>query len=186
MGRARTARRRASSCSTLKEMQNVAIFGAGGAIGIPVAEELDPRGIDTIFYCVGLPYPSHALHPVLIRTTVEAAKMVGVERLVLVSSVYPYGVPRASRVAETHPREPHTRKGQYRKEQEDLVLGAHNLSGLRTLVVRLPDFYGPHAELSLAHMIFDAAVKGKTANWPGPANTLHELVYTPDTGPVIA
>jgi nucleoside-diphosphate-sugar epimerase len=29
-------------------------------------------------------------------------------------------------------------------------------------------------------------VKGKTANWVGPANTLHEFVFTPDTGPVIA
>jgi nucleoside-diphosphate-sugar epimerase len=209
-------------------MQNVAIFGAGGAIGIPVAEELERRGIpfrtvgrsreklakafgkmahaeifpadlaearsagaaargvDTIIYCVGLPYPSHSLHPVLMRTTVEAAKMVGVARLVLVSSVYGYGIPQTSRVAETHPREPHTRKGQYRKEQEDIVLGAHGASGLQTLIVRLPDFYGPHADLSLANPIFRAALQGKTANWAGPVNTPHEFVFVPDTGPVIA
>jgi nucleoside-diphosphate-sugar epimerase len=209
-------------------MDHVAIFGAAGAIGIPVAEELERRGIpfrvvgrsreklertfahmkhaeifpadlsqpldagaaargvDTIVYCVGLPYPSHHLHPVLARTTVEAAKMVGVARLVLVSSVYPYGVPRTSRVAETHPREPHTRKGQYRKQQEDIVLAAHAPGGMQTLILRLPDFYGPHAELGLAHMVFDAALKGKTANWVGPANTPHEFVFVPDTGPVIA
>jgi nucleoside-diphosphate-sugar epimerase len=209
-------------------MDHVAIFGAGGAIGIPVAEELERRGIpfrvvgrsrgklertfggmkhaeifpadlsqsrdagaaargvDTIVYCVGLPYPSHSLHPLLMRTTVEAAKMVGVSRLVLVSSVYGYGVPRTSRVSETHPREPHTQKGQYRKQQEDIVLAAHTPGGMRTLILRLPDFYGPHANLSLAHMVFDAALKGKTANWVGPANTPHEFVYVPDTGPVIA
>jgi len=143
------------------------------------------RGIDTIFYCVGLPYPSHHLHPQLIRTTLDAARLVGVRRLVLVSSVYPYGVPRTARIAETHPREPHTRKGQYRKEQEDLVLAAHSPGALETMIVRLPDFYGPHADLSLAQLIFTAALAGKTVNWPGVVNTAHEFVYVPDAGAVI-
>jgi nucleoside-diphosphate-sugar epimerase len=209
-------------------MQNVAIFGAAGAIGRAVGAELErrgvpfrvvgrsresleqafgkmahaeifpadlsearsagaaARGVDTIIYCVGLPYPSHQLHPVLMRTTIEAAKLVGVARLVLSSSVYGYGVPRASRVSETHPREPHTRKGKYRKEQEDLVMEAHAAGDIQGLIVRLPDFYGPHAELSLANPVFHAALTGKTANWVGPVNTPHEFVYTPDSGPVIA
>ena len=144
------------------------------------------RGVDTIVYCVGLPYPSHQLHPVLMRTTLEAAKLVGVPRLILPSSVYSYGVPRTSRVAETHPREPHTRKGQYRKEQEDLVLQAHNSGALQTMILRLPDFYGPDADIGLANPIFRAALAGKTANWAGPINTPHEFVYTPDVGPVLA
>jgi nucleoside-diphosphate-sugar epimerase len=89
-------------------------------------------------------------------------------------------------VAETHPREPSTRKGKWRKEQEDLVLEAHQKGKLQGLLVRLPDFYGPNAELSLANPIFRAALAGKTANWIGPDNTPHEFVYVPDTGPVIA
>jgi nucleoside-diphosphate-sugar epimerase len=143
------------------------------------------RGVDTILYCVGLPYPSHNLHPVLMRTTVEAARAVDVRRLALVSSVYPYGVPRAARIDETHPREPQTVKGRYRKEQEDIVLEAHRSGALETLIVRLPDFYGPRAELSLAHLVFSAALAGKTTNWPGVVNTAHEFVFVPDAGPVI-
>jgi nucleoside-diphosphate-sugar epimerase len=208
-------------------MENVAIFGAAGAIGRAVGAELErrgvpfrvvgrsrekldqafgknahaeifpadlseahsaaeaARGVDTIVYCVGLPYPSHHLHPVLMRTTVEAAKLEKVARLVLPSSVYSYGVPRTSTVAETHPREPHTRKGKYRKEQEDVVMEAHAAGAIQGLIVRMPDFYGPHAELSLANPIFRAALAGKTANWVGPDNTPHEFVYVPDTGPVI-
>src|ERR1044071_3070718 len=69
------------------------------------------RGVDTIFYTVGLPYPSHHLHPGLMRTTVAAAEAMQVKRLVLVSSVYGYGVPRTSRVAETHPRQADIRQG---------------------------------------------------------------------------
>jgi nucleoside-diphosphate-sugar epimerase len=208
-------------------MQNVAIFGAAGAIGSVVAAELEgrgvrfrvvgrsreklerafgkmanaeifpadlsearsagaaARGVDTIIYCVGLPYASHHLHPVLMRTTLEAAKLVGVARLVLPSSVYSYGVPRASSVPETHPRDPHTRKGKYRKEQEDLVMAAHAAGATQGMIVRLPDFYGPHADIGLANPMFRAALAGKTANWVGPDNTPHEFVYVPDAGPVI-
>jgi nucleoside-diphosphate-sugar epimerase len=208
-------------------MENVAIFGAAGAIGQAVGAELErrgvsfrvvgrsreklerafgkmahaeilpadlsdaraagaaARGVDTIFYCVGLPYTLHHLHPVLMRTTLEAAKAVGVARVVLPSSVYSYGVPRTSRVAETHAREPHTRKGKYRKEQEDLVMAAHAAGATQGLIVRLPDFYGPHADIGLANPIFRAALAGKTANWAGPVNGPHEFLYVPDAGPVI-
>jgi len=144
------------------------------------------RGVDTIIYTVGLPYPSHQLHPALMRTTIAAAASVQVQRIVLISSVYPYGVPRASRVAETHSREPVARKGQYRKEQEDVVFEAHQKGQLKGMVIRLPDFYGPHADNSLANPIFRAALAGKTANWLGPVGAPHEFVYVPDTGPVVA
>jgi nucleoside-diphosphate-sugar epimerase len=143
------------------------------------------RGVDTIFYTVGLPYPSHHLHPVLMRTTLEAARSMEVGRIVLVSSVYPYGVPRTVRVAETHPRVPGTRKGTWRREQEDLVLEARAKYQMDGLVVRLPDFYGPGAELGFGNPIFRAALAGKTANWVGPVNTPHEFVFVPDAGPVI-
>src|SRR5208337_2212550 len=64
------------------------------------------REIDTIVYSVGLPYPSHSLFPAMMRTAIEAAVTMKVQRLVLISNVYSYGVPRTSRVAETHPRFP--------------------------------------------------------------------------------
>ena len=144
------------------------------------------REVDTIVYAVGVPYPSFHLHPVMTRTAIEAAASMRVARLVLISSVYSYGVPRTSRVSETHPREPQTRKGSFRKEQEDAVLEAHRQKRLQTMVVRLPDFYGPHADLSLANPIFRAAIAGKTANWVGPVNAPHEFVFVPDAGPIAA
>jgi nucleoside-diphosphate-sugar epimerase len=144
------------------------------------------RGVDTIVYAVGVPYPSFHLHPAMIRTTIEAAVSMQVARLVLVSNVYSYGVPRTSHVAETHPREPVTRKGKFRKEQEDAVMEAHHKGRIQGMVVRLPDFYGPHADLSLANPIFRAALDGKTANWLGPVNAPHEFLFVPDVGPVIA
>jgi nucleoside-diphosphate-sugar epimerase len=154
-------------------------------IGDPRSAAAAARDVDTIIYAVGLPYPSHSLHPKLMRTAVEAAAAMRVSRLALVSSVYAYGVPQTRVVSETHPRQPASRKGQYRKEQEDIVLEADAKGTLRGLIVRLPDFYGPHADNSLANPILRAALQGKTATWPGPATAVHEFAFVPDTGPVI-
>jgi len=143
------------------------------------------RGVDTIIYAVGVPYNAFELHPKLMRITVAAAQAAGVKRLVVISGVYSYGVPQTKYVAETHPRAPVSFKGRMRKEQEDLAMEAGAQGRLRSLVVRLPDFYGPHSEGSLAGRIFRGALDGKTATWIGPASTPHEFVFVPDAGPVI-
>jgi nucleoside-diphosphate-sugar epimerase len=143
------------------------------------------RGVDTIVYCVGLPLPSHHLFPGMMRTALQAAAAMQVRRMALVSSPWSYGVPRTARVAETHPRLPEARKAQYRKEQEDLLLDAQKRGQIDGLVIRLPIFYGPGVEVTVAHQIFKAALDGKTANWLGPVNTQQEFVFVPDTGPAI-
>jgi nucleoside-diphosphate-sugar epimerase len=145
-------------------------------------------GVDAIIYTLGLPYSREAFseYPEMMQHTIAAARSAGVARLVHISNVYPYGRPRTERVAEDHPREPVSVKGRYRKEQEDVVLGAHEPGTLATLVLRLPNFYGPHAELSVSQEIFTAAVAGKTANVLGPADTPQEFVFTPDVGLVVA
>jgi nucleoside-diphosphate-sugar epimerase len=143
------------------------------------------REMDTIVHCAGLPYPAHHLHPAMMRTVIEAASAMHVQRLISISSVYAYGVPRTSRVAETHPRQPQTRKGQFRKEQEDLLLDAHKNGRIQGLILRLPDFYGPAADLGYAPLVFTAALAGKTANWVGPVTAQHEFVYVPDVAPVL-
>lgn len=143
------------------------------------------EGCDTVIYAVGLPYPEHKLHPVLMRKAIDAMRRAGVSRMALSSSVYAYGAPQAERVSETHPRQPRTRKGRYRKEQEDAALEVDGKGGLRSLVLRLPDFYGPHATLSLADQAFQGALAGKAANWIGPTDRPREFVFVPDAGPVL-
>ena len=142
------------------------------------------RGADTIIYAVGVAYTDFQLYPKMMRVAVDAAAAAGVERVVLVTGIYSYGVPQTKKVAETHPRVPVAVKGQLRKEQEDMLMAAGERGLFKSMVVRLPDFYGPHTH-SLASLIFDAAVAGKTANWLGPIATLHEFVFVPDAGPVI-
>jgi nucleoside-diphosphate-sugar epimerase len=204
-------------------MRKVAIFGAAGAIGRVIGQELErraipfravgrtqaklaeafgklkqaeivaadlankqaateaARGVDTVIYALGVPYTAFELYPKLMRTAVDASVAAGVERLVVISGVYSYGIPQTRKVAEIHRRLPVSKKGQLRKEQEDIAMA----SPLKSMVVRLPDFYGPNADLSLANPIFRAALAGKTANWAGPVSTPHEFLFVPDAGPVI-
>jgi nucleoside-diphosphate-sugar epimerase len=140
------------------------------------------RGIDTIFYAAGAPYTNFALHPVMMQNVVDAAIEAGVARLVVIGTVYSYGLPQTMPVSEQHPRKPNTYKGRMRKKQEDIALAAHTAGELQAMVVHLPDFYGPQADLSFAKPVFDAALQGKRADWLGPVNRPHEFIYTPDAG----
>jgi len=144
------------------------------------------EGCGGAVYCVGLPYPQFDRHPVLMRCALEAARKAGVRRMIVVSSVYSYGHPRAARVSEEHPREPETRKGRFRKEQEDAAMDAHGRGGLATLVLHLPDFYGPYATNSLACMMLASLQAGKPARWLGDPDAPHEFVFMPDAARVIA
>ena len=154
---------------------------------IRVADLADPDqartavvGATTVFYTVGVEYHHFELHPLLMQKALEACAAESVPQMVVVTSVYSYGWPRMNRVTEEHPREPQSRKGRYRKEQEDLALDAHWMSRVRAAVVHLPDFYGPYADQSLSNPIFAAALAGKKANWLGSVDLPHEFVYTPD------
>jgi nucleoside-diphosphate-sugar epimerase len=142
------------------------------------------EGVDAVVYSLGLPYTAKAFaaYPVMMRHAAAAMRAAGVSRLVHISNVYPYGAPRATPLTEDHPRAPVAVKGRLRKEQEDVVLGA---GGLEAIVLRLPDFYGPHADLSFGNQILAAATRGKVANLFSPADAPHQFAFTPDVGPLV-
>jgi nucleoside-diphosphate-sugar epimerase len=144
------------------------------------------KDIDAIVYLVGVPYDHFELHPQLMRKTLDGAIAAGVPRMLLIGTVYPYGLAQTNPVREDHPRNPRTFKGRMRKEQEDLLLAADAAGKIRGAVLRLPDFYGPGVDRSFLHMIFVAAAKGTRAQVIGPLDTPHEYVFVPDVGPVVA
>ncbi|WP_144113655.1 NAD-dependent epimerase/dehydratase family protein [Paraburkholderia sp. BCC1886] len=142
-------------------------------------------GLQTVVYLVGVPYDKFAEHPPLMEKTLAGVIAAGVERFILIGTVYPYGRAHGNPIGENHPREPHTFKGKMRLAQENLVLAAHGHHGLSTLVLRLPDFYGPGVERSLLNGVFEGAASGKRAQMVGPVDVPHEFVYLPDVGPVV-
>ncbi|XXF80731.1 NAD-dependent epimerase/dehydratase family protein [Myxococcaceae bacterium GXIMD 01537] len=151
----------------------------------PASIRAAARGVRTLIYMVGVNYWEFQLHPQLMRRTLDAAIAEGVERILLIGTVYPFGRPRTVLVAEDHPREPHTFKGRMRKEQEDLLMAADAAGSVRGAILRLPDFYGPGVKNSFLYRAFTAAVEGKRAALIGPIDTPHEFVFVPDVGPVV-
>ena len=144
------------------------------------------HGIDTLIYLVGIPYNHNELHPILMQQTLDGAIAAGVKRIVLLGTVYPYGMPTTPTIAETHLRNPTTFKGRMRKAQEEILLRAHAEGKIEATILRLPDFYGPEVgELSFLHLLFNAATTGGTADMIGPIDLPHEFVFIPDVGPVV-
>jgi nucleoside-diphosphate-sugar epimerase len=152
----------------------------------PASVQAAAEGIDTLVYMVGVDYWRFELHPQLMQKTIDGAIAAGVKRILLIGTVYPYGLPQTPTIREDHPREPHTFKGKMRKAQEDLLLQAATRGKIEAAVLRLPDFYGPGVEASFLHGAATAAVNGGTADLVGPIDTPHEFVFVPDVGPVVA
>jgi nucleoside-diphosphate-sugar epimerase len=144
------------------------------------------EGIETIIYLVGVNYWEFQLHPVLMQRTIDGAIAAGVQRILLIGTVYPYGRPQTATVTEDHPRLPHTFKGKMRKEQEDLLFAAHQSGKLKACELRLPDFYGPNVDKSFLWSTFQAAKSGGRAQLVGPIDKPHQFVYVPDVGPIVA
>lgn len=153
---------------------------------LPASVQAASTGVETLIYMVGVNYWQFELHPELMRKTLAGAIAAGVKNIILIGTVYPYGMAKANPVREDHPREPHTFKGRMRKEQEDLLMQAHAEGRINATVLRLPDFYGPGVEASLLHRAAKAAVHGGTADMVGPIDRPHEFVFVPDVGPVVA
>ncbi|CAE6822507.1 hypothetical protein R69746_06119 [Paraburkholderia aspalathi] len=155
----------------------------------PASISAAAAGLQTVIYLVGVPYDQFASHPPLMQKTLDGVTAAGVERFILIGTVYPYGRARGNPINEDHSREPHTFKGKMRLEQEKLVLAAHGRASgstsLSTLVLRLPDFYGHCIERSLINGIFEGAAHGKRAQVIGPVDVPHEFIYLPDIGPVV-
>lgn len=76
------------------------------------------HGLESIVYLVGVNYWQFDLHPKLMRATLDGAIAEGVDRLLLIGTVYSFGVPNTVRVSESHPREPHTFKGKMRSSRK--------------------------------------------------------------------
>ena len=178
VGRSRAALQQAFGSDPLAE---VVVWNPDDLASVRAAAQ----GIETLIYLVGVAYDHFELHPQLMRKTLDGAIAAGVQRILLIGTVYPYGLPQTNPVREDHPRNLHTFKGRMRKEQEDLLLQADAAGKIHGAVLRLPDFYGPGVDKSFLHSIFVAAATGGRAQVIAPLDTPHEYVYVPDVGPVV-
>lgn len=137
-----------------------------------------------VYVTLGLPYSTRVWQrdwPRVIEHLVQAARQHRF-KIVFFDNVYPYGpTPLQVPMREDHPQQPVSRKGAVRKALDDRLMRAVHEDGLRVVIARCADFYGPQVRNS---MLYQAAIErqlaGKAAQWLGSADKLHSYTYTLD------
>jgi nucleoside-diphosphate-sugar epimerase len=117
--------------------------------------------------------------------TIAAARANGA-RIVLPGTIYNYGPDAIPTLTEASPQHPPTRKGEIRTEMERRLQAA-TADGVRTLVVRCGDFFGPRTGGSwLSQGLVRHGSPVKRMLYPGRYDIGHSWAYLPDVAETIA
>jgi nucleoside-diphosphate-sugar epimerase len=115
----------------------------------------------------------------MLDNTIAAAKIHN-SKIVLPATVYNYGRNSAKVLNENSPQIPSSGKGQVRVEME-LKLQQASVCGVRSIVVRAGDFFGPDAGNSwLTRGMVRARGRSSWVFYPGPRDVGHAWAYLPD------
>ena len=115
----------------------------------------------------------------MLEHTIAAARS-SHARILLPATIYNFGADAAPVVKENSPQIPTTRKGQVRVEME-LMLQKASLYGVRSIVVRAGDFFGPGAGNSwLTRGMVRTRGKVRSVRNPGVPGAGHSWAYLPD------
>lgn len=144
-------------------------------------------GADVIFHGANPPgYRNwRGLAVPMLANAIATAKATGA-RLIYPGSVYVFGPDAWPLAAEGAPQHPRTRKGRIRAEME-AMLRAEAAHGLRYLVLRAGDYFGPHAPSSWVSMVMAPGGRpGRIIRTPERPGIRHAWAYLPDVAETIA
>lgn len=117
----------------------------------------------------------------MMENSIAAARQSGA-RILLPGNVYNYGPDAFGTIAEDAPQHPITRKGRIRVEMERRLRQAGQ-DGVKSVILRAGDFFGPGADSSfLARGIIQAGKPVRALTYPGPLGVRHGWAYLPDLG----
>ncbi len=115
----------------------------------------------------------------MLQSSLAAARASGA-RILLPGTVYNYGPDAFPLIAEGAPQNPATRKGAIRAEMERRLHQAKG-EGVRTLIVRAGDFFGPKAGNSwFSQGLVKPGVPVAAVTRPGLPGIGHQWAYLPD------
>jgi nucleoside-diphosphate-sugar epimerase len=159
---------------------------AGLPVEIATADAVDADSLaravedcDLVVDAIGLPPEQMSDHPVTARNVASAAGAAGA-RCLLVSSYWAFFPHRGEVVHESHPREGGHPWFRYRREAEDILLGAG------AAVVHLPDFFGPHVHTGSVQMALEDALAGRPISALGGVGVEREAAFVPDAMRTVA
>jgi nucleoside-diphosphate-sugar epimerase len=121
----------------------------------------------------------------MIESTIAAAKASGA-RIFFPGTIYNFGPDAFPLLTERSPQHPRTRKGAIRVEMEARLQSAA-ADGVRTLIVRAGDFFGPRASNSwFSQGLVKPGKPVRSVTYPGPRNIGHAWAYLPDLAETVA
>lgn len=148
------------------------------------------HGFSHLYLTLGLPYRAAVWEhdwPRVMRHAIDAALVHGA-RLVWFDNLYAYGpLPLQVPMREDHSIEPVSRKGRVRALLLQMLREAGESRGLRWLVARSADFYGPGATLSMLYATgIQRQLHGRVAWWPGNPDLRHSFTHVGDAARALA
>ncbi|HEY2050398.1 MAG TPA: NAD-dependent epimerase/dehydratase family protein [Caulobacteraceae bacterium] len=145
------------------------------------------EGADLIVHAVNPPAYRNWKATVLpmVDAAIAAAEAAGA-RLLVPASVYNFAPDAGADIGEAAPQRPATRKGKIRVELEARLRAASE-RGVRVLIVRAGDFFGPgDANSALDWLLMRSRGRPTALFRPGPKDNLHDFAYLPDLGETAA
>lgn len=134
------------------------------------------NGVDVIFHAISFPYQEwEEKHMQCLDVMLEVAKQKQI-KVAYVDNIYAYGRQPNQLVDEDTKKRPHTKKGKLRLEMEKKLIE----SEVPTLIVHMPDLYGPNAENTILYETLRNVTENKKANYVGDTKVAREFLFTMD------
>lgn len=148
------------------------------------------KGSEVVYLTAGLPYRTKIWQqtwPVIMQNVINAC-LEHDARLVFFDNIYMYSGDDLDPITEENTIDPPSKKGLVRANNVRLIENAVKNQGLKALIARSADFYGPSIRgvSILTEVVFNPLSKGKKANWFGSVKYKHSFTYTPDAGKATA
>jgi nucleoside-diphosphate-sugar epimerase len=146
------------------------------------------EGSEIVYLMAGLEYKIKIWErdwPVIMRNVINACKANN-SKLVFFDNVYALGKVNGWMKEDTT-MNPSSRKGEVRKKLDTMLLDEIQNRGIKAIIARAPDFYGPDTPTSFVNvMVFEKYKKGKKAQWLVNDKVKHSFIYTPDAAKATA
>lgn len=146
-------------------------------------------GSEVVYVTIGFDYNLKVWQqtwPPFIQSVIKAC-ISNHAKLVFFDNVYPYAKSAIPHMTEASPWQPPSKKGEVRKNVDEMIMQEVNAKNLTAMIVRAADFYRPDTDKSfLVETVVKNMLKGKKAQAFGDISKIHTYTFTPDAGKATA
>jgi len=147
------------------------------------------EGSEVVYLTIGFKYDVRiwqAEWPLLIQHAIEGCLRYNC-KLVFFDNVYMYDKNAIPNMTEESPMNPPSKKGKVRLQNVALINDAIRNKGLKALIARSADFYGPSLKNGILNiLVLENLAKGKKPYWQADADKIHSFTYIPDAAKATA